>query len=66
VKGEPDTMFAMRQSALEIGCNEFCGPIFSLNVRESIGPRPSTLLTAAFWRKKPRVPDARRLRFRRG
>jgi hypothetical protein len=66
VKGEPDTMFAMRQSALEIGCDEFCGPIFSLNVRESIGPRPSTLLTTAFWRKKPRVPDARRLHFRRG
>jgi hypothetical protein len=66
VSGEPDMMFAMRQSPLENGCDEFCGPAFSLNVRESIGPRPSTLFTTAFWRKKPRVPDAQRLRFRRG
>ena len=64
LNGEPESMFAARPRVQADACDEFCGPLFSLNVRDTIGPRPSRLFTTPFWRKKSHTSHAQSLRFR--
>ena len=64
LNGEPDSMFAAHLRDQANAYDEFCGPLFSLNVRDTIGPRPSRLFTTPFWRKKSHTPHAQSLRFR--
>jgi hypothetical protein len=64
LNGEPDTKFAARLPRPGHTYSEYCGPLFLLNVRDSIGPRPSSLFTASFWRGKTPAPDIRTLRFK--
>jgi len=60
---DPDLMFAALMRDQADAYDELCGPLFSLNVRETIGPRPSKLFTTPFWRKKSHIPHAQSLRF---
>ena len=64
LNGEPDSMFTARLRDQADAYDEFGGPLFSLNVRDTIGPRPSRLFTTPFWRKKTHTPHAQSLRFR--
>ncbi|KAF2030839.1 hypothetical protein EK21DRAFT_88563 [Setomelanomma holmii] len=64
LKGEPESMFVARLLGSGKAYAEFCGPLYQLNVRDTIGPRPSTLFTAAFWRKKGPLSDEQTLRFK--
>jgi len=64
LNGEPDSMFAARLRDQADGYDGFFGPLFSLNVRDTIGPRPSRLFTTPFWRKKSSTSHVRSLRFR--
>jgi len=64
LNGESDSMFAARLRDQADAYDEFCGPLFSLNVRDTIGPRPSRLFTTPFWRKKSNTSHPQSLRFR--
>jgi len=64
LNGEADSMFVARLRDQADAYDDFCGPSFSLNVRDTIGPRPSRLFTTPFWRKKSHSPHAQSLRFR--
>jgi hypothetical protein len=64
LNGEPDSMFVARLSEQGDAHAAFCGPLFLLNVRDTIGPRPSRLLTTPFWRKRSPSSHVRSLRFR--
>jgi hypothetical protein len=64
LNGEPDSMFVARLSGRGDAHAAFCGPLFPLNVRDTIGPRPSRLLTTPFWRKRSPSSHVRSLRFR--
>jgi len=61
---ELDSMFAARLRGQGHAYHEFCGPLFSLNVRDTVGPRPSRLFTTPFWRKKSHTSHAQSLCFR--
>ncbi|KAH6867981.1 hypothetical protein BKA58DRAFT_186560 [Alternaria rosae] len=64
LNGELDSMFAARLLDQANAYDEFCGPLLSLNVRDTIGPRPSRLFTTQFWRKQSSTPHVKSLRFR--
>jgi len=64
LNGEPSSMFAAGLRDHADANDEFCGPLFSLNVRDTIGPRPSRLFTTPFWRKKSNTSHPQSLRFR--
>lgn len=64
LNGEPDSLFAACLPDQAGAYAEFCGPLFPLNVRDTIGPRPSKLLTTPFWRKQSLSSNARLLRFK--
>jgi len=64
LNGEPDSMFAARLRDQANAYDEFCGPLFSLNVHNTIGSRPSRLFTAPFWRKKSHTSHMKSFRFR--
>jgi len=66
LNGELDSMFAARLRDQVDAYDEFCGPLFSLNVRDTIGPRLSRLFSTPFWRKKSHTPHAQSLRFKFG
>ena len=64
LNGNPDLMFAARLQDQANAYDEFFGPLFPLNVRDTIGPRPSRMFTTPFWRKKSHASYAQSLRFR--
>lgn len=64
LNGEPNSMFAARLRDLGDTYDEFGGMLFSLNVRDTIGSRPSRLFITPFWWKKSHTPHAQSLRFR--
>jgi hypothetical protein len=61
--GEPDSMFAARLPDQVDTHAKFCSPLFSLNVRDTIGPRPSRLFTMPFWRQESPSLHAKSLHF---
>ncbi|KAK8130544.1 hypothetical protein PG999_002924 [Apiospora kogelbergensis] len=50
LRHEPEMWFAARISGIQGEATEFWGSILHLAVRETIGPRPSTLITPTFWK----------------
>lgn len=60
INGDQDLMFAARSAN---NYAEYCGPIFQLNVRDTVGPRPSSLFTGAFWRKRDQSSKVQTLQF---
>jgi len=64
LNGEPDLLFAVPSRDQADPYDEFGGPLFSLNVRDTIGPRPSRLFTTPFWRQKSHSSHAQSLHIR--
>jgi hypothetical protein len=64
LNGDPASMFVARLAASDSSPAEFFGSLFLLNVRDTIGPRPSTIFSASFWRSKGTLVPAQLLHFK--
>lgn len=50
LRDEPEIWFIANTIGIHGGTSEFLGPLLHLDVRETTGPRPSTLVAPTFWK----------------
>ncbi|KAK7978613.1 hypothetical protein PG988_006103 [Apiospora saccharicola] len=66
LRDEPEILFAARAAAPSDSAGreaEFFGPLPSIETRDALGPRPSTLLTTPFWKAWSRPANTQAVTF---